>query len=434
MILSPERRKDRRRTRSFIPPLGLFAILLLVLFVGEALIMLALPHLLAGSLESLQAFVDPVLLVTISAPVIWVLIVRPLQNELAKEKVWADLLLEHVVDGVVIADGQGVVRSVNRAARELFGYEASGIIGGDVCLLFGEDAECRAKVADLFASAGETSKVYREDAGRRRDGSTFPMDISISRVRLGGEKAFIAIIRDITKRKRIEAQLVAGERNASVSVVASSIGHELNNAAAALMGFADLLGRKPEDAALSARVAAVFTEQTHTLASHAANLLEIGKPREPVFKPMVVSAFLAELTAMLKVSGVLKRFEVVEEHEAGQPPVNGDRGLLEQVFRNLEINAAQAMGSHGILTVRSRAEAGWVVVTVEDTGSGIPPEFMPNVFEPFRTTKSERGGTGLGMYIAKKVVEQHGGEIAVESTVGVGTSVTVRLPGLAADG
>lgn len=428
MILSPERRRHRRRSRSFFPPLGLFAILLLVLFVGEALIMLALPYLLPGQLESFYPFVDPVLLVLLSAPVIWILIIQPLRNEIAKEKIWAELLLEHVVDGVVITDGQGMVRSFNPAASELFGYEQDEVAGTHVCRLFGDRPECRAKVDELCASAGEVTKVYREDTGWRKDGSSFPMDISMSRVRLGGEVAFIAIIRDITKRKKVEAQLIAGERNASVSVVASSIGHELNNAATALMGFAELLARKPEDAALSTHVAAVFTEQTHTLASHAANLLEIGKPREPVFKPLKLADFLAELTAMLKVSGVLKRYEVVEEHDPGQPLVSGDRGLLEQVFRNLEINAAQAMGSRGILTVRSQAREGFVVVTVEDNGVGIPPEFMPNVFEPFRTTKSERGGTGLGMYIAKKVVEQHGGTIAVESMVGVGTKVTVRLP------
>lgn len=122
-------------------------------------------------------------------------------------------------------------------------------------------------------------------------------------------------------------------------------------------------------------------------------------------------------------------YTIVKEYSEGLPPVLGDEMLLEQVIRNLEINAAHAMGNQGTLILSTRFSEGksHVEFSITDTGHGIPDDKRDQIFLPFYTTKEKGRGTGLGMYIVKQIVEQHKGYIQLKSEVGVGTSVTIGL-------
>lgn len=278
----------------------------------------------------------------------------------------------------------------------------------------------------------ETTLVGKsvELEGLRKDGQVFPIDLSISISEGTNTPIVTAILRDISERKAMQEQIINAEKQASVSIIAGSIGHELNNAVSGLMGYADLLKMKPGDIKMGRKCAEIFATQSQRLKLHASNLLSLSKPPEPEMKPIDINSFLEKTTDMLYVSGLLKRYTIVKEFSKDLSQILGDEALLEQLIRNLEINAAHAMGNEGILTLRTRfsEKKSHVEFSIADTGHGIPDDRRNQIFLPFYTTKDKGKGTGLGMYIVKQTVEKHKGYIRLESEVGVGTRMTIGLP------
>lgn len=342
-------------------------------------------------------------------------------------------LVQSAQDGIISIDRNGKVILFNKAAEQIFGYSAEEVMGQDLSILMPEQyrAKYQAGVSRFFET-GEATNIGKtiELEGLRRDGQVFPMELSLSASGEADSLIVTGILKDISERKAIQEQLINAEKQALVSVIAGSIGHELNNIVTGLMGYAELLMMKPDDRELAQKSAEIFSRQAQRLKLHAQNLLSLSKPPEPKMKLIDINSLLDDVTEMLFVSGVLKMYTIVKEYSEDLPQVLGDEMLLEQVIRNLEINAAHAMGNQGILTLRTglSEDKSYVEFSIKDTGHGIPDDRRHQIFLPFYTTKEKGKGTGLGMYIVKQIVEQHKGYIKLESEVGVGTTVTVGLP------
>lgn len=342
-------------------------------------------------------------------------------------------LVQSAYDGIVSVNYDGKIVLFNRAAERIFGCAAEKIIGHDFTTLvagsyrdkFKNMKDCFTGTAELDI-AGKTSEIE----GLRSSGQTFPMEISCSVSVTTATPVATLILRDISERRAMQNQLIKAERVASVSLVAGSIGHELNNSVSALMGYSELLAIKPEDSGLVKKSAEVFNVHSQRLKVHAGNLLSLSKPPKPEIKPVMLNEFIEKVTEALFMSGVLKAYTIVRDYDENIPQVMGDEMLLEQVIRNLEINAAHAMGGDGILTLGTRlsGDGSHVELSVADTGHGIPEDNREQIFLPFYTTKEEGKGTGLGMYIVKRIVEQHKGHIKLESKEGAGTKITIGLP------
>ncbi len=283
-----------------------------------------------------------------------------------------------------------------------------------------------------FFKTGEPTVIGKtvEMEGQRRDGRSFPLELSLMVSGEAANRIVTGILRDISERKAMQAQLIEGEKQATVSLVAGSIGHELNNIVTALMGFSDLLREDPGNEPLAQESAEVFGKESQRLKVHAQNLLALSKPQKLEIKPTSMNSLLDKVTELLSVSGLLKAFTIAKEYSEELPHVLGDEMQLEQVIRNLEINAAHAMGNKGVLTLSTRfsKDKSSVEFCVSDTGHGIAEDKRDQIFLPFYTTKEKGKGTGLGMYIVKQIVEQHKGYIYLKSKVGAGTSVTIGLP------
>jgi two-component system sensor kinase FixL len=342
-------------------------------------------------------------------------------------------LVRSAHDGIVAIDRKGKVILFNEAAAKMFGYSPEEVIGQPLTMLLPEQYITKhIGGVSRFFETGETTLIGKtiEMEGSRRDGQAFPVELSLSASGVEDSLIVTEIIRDISERKAIQEQLINAEKQASVSIIAGSIGHELNNVISALMGYAQLLMRKSDDKKLAKESAEVFSTQTQRLKIHASNLLSLSKPQEPEMKPMVLNSLLDKVTDLLFVSGLLKQYTIVKEYSEDLPLVLGDEMLLEQVVRNLEINAAHAMDNQGILTVNTKfsEDNSHVEFSITDTGHGIPNDRRHQIFLPFYTTKEKGKGTGLGMYIVKQIVEQHKGYIQLKSEVGVGTAVTIGLP------
>ena len=158
-------------------------------------------------------------------------------------------------------------------------------------------------------------------------------------------KAIALIYKDITELKRAQVNLIQSEKQATLGVIAGSIGHELNNIVGGLMVYAQLLKEKPDDLERSTQVANLFCEKLETISLHAKNLLSLSKPVQPEMSHLDIEMVLRKTTDTLMISGVLKRFELEYKIDADLPILCADLNLIEQVIRNLEINSA---ASHGL--------------------------------------------------------------------------------------
>ncbi|NOY85987.1 MAG: PAS domain S-box protein [Deltaproteobacteria bacterium] len=342
-------------------------------------------------------------------------------------------LVQSARDAIITVDHEGRIIMFNRAAEMIFDRDAKTVLGNSVEVLIPEkfrDAH-RTGMERFFLSGESTVEGATLDlTGLKSTGEEFYVEVSLSASMEGDKRIVAAILRDVTERKIIQDQLIESEKQAFVTIVASSIGHELNNILAGLRGYSQMLLERTYDKEYVRKCAEIFNVQTERLASHANNLLSIGKPREPVMVPVEINRIIENVTEMLTISGILKMYTIEKNYSDRLPKIQGDSYLLEQVIRNLEINAAHAMVSGGILKLSSRLsnEGSHVEFTVADTGHGIAEDRRQLIFLPFFTTKKNGKGTGLGMFIIEKIVEQHKGYINLDSHVGVGTAITIGLP------
>lgn len=354
-------------------------------------------------------------------------------REIEKSEEKYHTLVHSATDGIVGIDGEGKIILFNDAAERMFGYAAGEVMGTPLTLLMpdryrdGHEAGLR-RAFETGALSGK--EKVRECEGLRKDGRIIPIELSLSLAGKPGSVMVTGILRDVTERKALQEHLANSEKQALVSLIAGTIGHEINNSVTGIQGYAELLRTQPGDPALARKCADAFGIQSQRLRLHASNLLSLNKPREPEVKPLHIVGLLDRLTEMLRMSGPLKQYLVRREYGENLPPVLGDEPLVEQVAMNLLINASHAMGDEGILTVSARCseDRSLVEFSIGDTGHGIPEERRDQIFLPFFTTKERGKGTGLGLFITKRIVEQHGGSIASDSTVGKGTTFTVRLP------
>lgn len=231
-----------------------------------------------------------------------------------------------------------------------------------------------------------------------------------------------------------QARLIQSEKLASLGQLAASIAHEINNPLTGVLTYARLLTRRiraemPEgEARRSAlRQLALVERETDRCCAIVRNLLQFARQREPKIEPVDVRAVLEEALSLLSNRLAIQGIELGRDL-APVPEVPADAGQLRQVFVNILLNACEAMGAGGRLTVTARADGAGegVAVAIADTGPGIAPDHLPRIFDPFFSTKEK--GTGLGLSVAYGIVQRHGGRIEVQSRPGEGTTMTVWLP------
>jgi two-component system, NtrC family, sensor kinase len=235
-----------------------------------------------------------------------------------------------------------------------------------------------------------------------------------------------------TALKNAQAQLIQSEKMSSLGKLAASVAHEINNPLAGILTYAKLLIRMHEEGELTetmrescARNLRLVQRETERCSAIVRNLLDFARQRTPSLKDIDVSAVVEEaltlLTHRLQMQNV-----ILQKDLPPLPPVKADFGQLRQSFVNIALNACEAMANGGTLTVVARPAGRSVEVRMTDTGPGIAPEHLSRILDPFFTTKEK--GTGLGLSVVYGIIDRHGGTLDIDSTVGVGTTVVVRLP------
>jgi len=231
---------------------------------------------------------------------------------------------------------------------------------------------------------------------------------------------------------RTQAQLVHSEKLASLGVLAGGVAHEVNNPLMVILGRTELMLLNEDlEPQLRQNLETVRLE-TERIARIVEGLLAFSrKSRQDKIETVGVNEVLARTLMLTEHQLTLANVQVKRELDPHLPPIQANPGQLQQVFMNLIVNAHHAMPDGGKLTIRTGTLPNeHIFIEIEDTGCGIPPEHITRIFDPFFTTKEEGKGTGLGLSVSRNIIEGHGGEIAVHSTVGQGTTFRVVLPEL----
>jgi hypothetical protein len=374
-------------------------------------------------------------------------------------------LLEAAPDAIVGVDPAGHIALVNAQTERLFGYTRDELLGQPVEILVPEAARAVHPARRDAYFAGPVPRPMgagMELAGRRKDGSEFPAEISLSAFETDEGLLVSAAVRDVSERidaqaererlkaqaerERMASRLTQAERLESLGQLAGGVAHDFNNLLAVILNYAAFIGSEIEEASAAPRGerwSTVLTDvhEVQRAAERAVDLthqlLTFG--RRDVVQPLVVdlNAVLGGVEPLLRRTlgdHIQLAFEVSPE----ACPVLADPGQLEQVLMNLAVNARDAMRGGGTLRIvtschpadggTDAGDGGTVRLEVVDSGSGMAPEVVERAFEPFFTTKARGEGSGLGLATVYGIVSQAGGTASVESEVGHGTTFTAVLP------
>jgi PAS domain S-box-containing protein len=347
-------------------------------------------------------------------------------------------MIEGMPDAVIVHDAKNLVY-LNPAARRMLGYtEDEQVEGRDGIEIVHPDD--RQTVYDRVAEMKQhgTRVPPREERLLRRDGEAVYVETVAMPLQFGGRSVIVAIARDLTARKAMEAQLVTADRLASLGRLAASVGHEINNPLAYVLGSVELLRRSlsrttfPEKLRneISARVDAIEDGATR-VRDIVRDLKTLSRDGAEVRAPVDVNRIL-DVCANMADHELRHRAILVRDYGAGVL-AQANEGRLSQVFLNLLLNAAQAIpdgqpAEENEVRIVSRMSDGRAIVEVHDSGEGIPEGVVDRVFEPFFTTKSPGKGTGLGLSICHHIVTALGGTIAIERRSPNGTCFRVTLP------
>jgi two-component system sensor kinase FixL len=336
-------------------------------------------------------------------------------------------VIDSAVDGIITIDAKGRIESFNRGAERLFGYSGSQVIGRNVSMLMPSpyhEEHDGYLAAYLTSGKAKIIGTGREVAGLRRDGSTFPIHLSVGEMIVGGERKFTGIIHDLAARVRMEEQLREKTALARLGEMAAVIAHEVKNPLAGVRGAIQVIGgRLPPDSKDALMIKEIVT-RIDALNDLMKDLLLFARPPQPRPAMVEIGALVAATAEFLSDDPAIKNVEV--KVDGSVPPIVADAELLKIVFVNLLVNGAHAMQGRGTIRVSLASIGDTCQIAIGDSGPGIPVEIREKIFAPFFTTKAR--GTGLGLVTAKRLVEAHRGSISVECPPGGGTTVTVLLP------
>ncbi len=353
-------------------------------------------------------------------------------------------LLESAADAIITIDSRGIIESANPAAERLFQYERKDFIGSNVRFLMPEPY--RSEHDGYIERHLETGErriigIGREVAGRRRDGTTFPMHLAVSRYEVGGETFFTGIIHDLSSRKHAERVLQQAQKMEAIGQLTGGIAHDFNNLLSVIIGNLELLEvRLPVDDRLD------LLREAQDAADLGARLTErlLAFGRRSILEPEIVdlNELVVGLTDILRRT-LEERIDLSTVLSNELWATKSDPSQIESAIINLAVNARDAMPDGGRLIIETRnaefsefdlpEEAGltpgqYVQLSVTDTGAGMAESVRERVFEPFFTTKQAGHGTGLGLPMVYGFASQSGGHLTIYSEEGKGTTVNIYLP------
>ena len=373
---------------------------------------------------------------------------RLAEEELQRSEAHNRAIVEQAVEAILTVDRRGTIISVNRATETLLGYHPDELVGRHIQTLMPPDEAARhGQYMHRYMTTGEKRVIGigREVTARRRDGTDFPAWLSLSDIDLPGFQVFVAMLRDMSDTKAAELALIEAKEaaelaNRAKTAFLANMSHELRTPLNGILGFADVIHQQmlgSLENPMYLTYVAEIKRSGELLLANINDLLEMATIEagrvdleESLcdFRDVVVSCL--RLVAKRAERGKLR---VEADIAAELPPLLADPRALKQVLLHLLSNAIKFTPEGGRIGVSARVDSqGALVAEVFDSGLGIPEDRLETVFQPFvqgdATLARRHEGIGLGLSIAKSLVEQHGGRLEIRSQEGVGTNVLIHLP------
>ncbi len=369
-------------------------------------------------------------------------VLRRVQDEVRHSQAHLAGVVQISEDAIISIDQHQRIRLFNHGAEHIFGYAANEVLGEPLSVLLPKKfVEAHRHYVNMFAASPDSLRKMNDRntiSGLRSDGTEFPCEASISKYEVAGEKMLTVRLRDITERVRTENVLRLNEKLAATGRLAATIAHEINNPLEAVTNLIFLLQ-------YHANLDDTARQYVNAAASELSRVVHIARQTLGFYRdtsspvPVGISTLLQDVLDLYSRKAANRNIQVEPQFEYNVV-VHGFPGELRQIFSNLVANAIEAIGRGGKLRVRVHRARGWrgqaregVRISIADNGPGISLENRQKIFEPFFTTKSEKG-TGLGLWVARGIVQKHGGAIFLHTSTRPGHSGTCFAVFLPADG
>ena len=406
-------------------PMRILGIVLLLVFVVEVAVMIALPHVMPRFLgETGRAVFDAFLLTLVCAPALWWVIIGPLRRIAIQEHQRSETIVANAGEGIVTFDTDGSVFTCNRAANALFGQGADALIGCSI----------HALVPDLPQQIDQTPCEFRLDAVGA-DGQRFPVHVTVSEYPSESWPMRIAIIRDLTAAQRAEqerlmmareTEALRAQQMATLAQLATGVAHEIRNPLTSIKMLIQVNRTKFAEEGLPTDDLELVEQEIRRMERSVTSLLDYARPEESEFSEFSVLQTIRRTVQL--VDARCKSQGVTLEVCVPQPDIriSGDSQKVGQLLLNLLLNALDAMPEGGTLGIAAERDDDAVEITVSDSGNGISEAMLEKLFTPFATTKPN--GVGLGLGICRRIAEAHGGTLVGRNRDVRGAEFVVRLP------
>lgn len=340
--------------------------------------------------------------------------------------------LESVINGTSDAihtiDMDGRITSTNRAFEELYGWSAKEVLGNKPYLVPATALKQEEERLDALKSGAVLPPI--ETVRLKRDGTIVEVSVSTSVIRDedGYPHSFIHVSRDMTERNRMEELLRRSEKLTTVGQLAAGVAHEIRNPLTTLKGFLQLQQEKQILVPLHIELMLSELERINLIVSE---FLILAKPQAVHFQEKDVRDILGDVVSLLDSQAHLFGIQFSATFSEYPSTVHCEVNQLKQVFINIVKNAIEAMPDGGMISMELRNTLDFVFILISDQGEGIPKDMLPKLGEPFFTNKES--GTGLGLMISQRIIQAHKGHLEIQSEVGQGTTVMIKLPAAGTD-
>lgn len=361
-------------------------------------------------------------------------------EEIGRMREFNENILESLDDGLAVFDDDEVVVRWNQALEHVVGVSRDEAVGRTLADMFDSQFVGAVRAARLENPLGTTLFKVPLQPRSDDDEAAAPLMVNVTVVPLQSHSAdleiagTILLLENVTERVRLEEQLQISEKMASIGLLAAGVAHEVNTPLTGISSYTQMLLENADPSDPRTPILEKIERQTFRAAKIVNGLLTLSRPGTPGGEraPVDLNAVVNDVYSLLEHQFEVGRIKVRRELAAEPVVVLAIEHQMQQVFLNLFLNARDAMPKGGWLTVATRSEGNSATVVVADTGSGIPPEQLARIYDPFFTTKAIGQGTGLGLSISYGIIREHDGSIRCDSAVGQGTRFTLTLP-LAAD-
>lgn len=348
-------------------------------------------------------------------------------------------VIQSITSGLITTDLEGTVTSANLAGLEILGREEGELVGHPI---HGRGLFTAERWREATAESEHTGRMRSEVEMTRGDGAARYVGFTISRLTdsFGNRRGYIVIFQDLTRWRRIQEELRMKDRMVAVGELAAGLAHEIGNPLAAISGSVQMLAGRVDGDPAQRKLIEILLKESHRLDRTIKGFLRFARPRERSSVSFDIGRLLTENFELLQNSEEVSGHHRLElDLDPPSARLFADPDQISQIFWNLARNSLRAMPDSGTLRVVGRFSGGqsggqssgdWYQMQVIDTGRGMTEEQRTNLFHPFQSFFD--GGTGIGMAIVYRIVQDHGGRLRVDSRPGAGTAITVELPAVAA--